>query len=171
MLFSAARAIGSHAGALREAVLRSKHAACAPLARALGELLATTINDRPFAEAAELVVPVPMHWMRRVARKTNPAGTIGRAVALRLDLPFRDNLLVCRKLLRRQASLTAAERRRNVRGAFAVRRRKLVAGKRVLLVDDVMTTGATAREASRVLLEAGARSVVIGTLARSSPDV
>lgn len=171
MLFSAARTIGSHETVLREAVLRAKQAANAPLAGALGQLLAAAIARHPFRdEPPELVVPVPMHWLRRVVRRSNPAGTIGRAVAGQLVLPFREHAVVCRRLLRRQSSLTAPERRENVRGAFAVRWPRVVAGKRVLLVDDVMTTGATAREASRVLLAAGAKSVVVATVARSTPD-
>lgn len=170
LLFSAARTIGGHEGALREAVLRSKHAAYAPLAGALGQLLAAAIERSAFSERPELVVPVPMHWLRHVVRKSNPAGTIGRSVSRQLGIPFCDRALVCRKLLRRQSSLTAPERHENVRGAFAARRPRVVAGKRVLLVDDVMTTCATAREASRVLLLAGAKSVVVATVARSTPD-
>jgi predicted amidophosphoribosyltransferase len=78
--------------------------------------------------------------------------------------------LVCTRFLRRQSSLTPPERRRNVRGAFRASRRASLAGQRILLVDDVMTTGATAHEGSRALLEAGAASVYIATVARSSPD-
>jgi ComF family protein len=169
-LFSAARTIGTHEKDLRQAVLKAKHAFYEPLAIALGRRLASVIETMPFPEPPDVVVPVPMHWLRRLWRKTHPAGTIARAVACDLRLPVVSHALVCRRLLRQQTSLTAAERRKNVRGAFFVRRKRAIAGRRILLVDDVMTTGATAREASRMLLQAGAKCVFVATLARSTPD-
>jgi predicted amidophosphoribosyltransferase len=118
----------------------------------------------------ELVVPVPMHWLKRLWRKTNPAETVARAIADELGLPLA-NALVCRRYLRRQATLTAAERKRNVRGAFVASPLSRLGGTTVLVVDDVMTTGATAREAARALRHAGAAAVYIATLSRSSPDL
>jgi ComF family protein len=157
---------------LRQAVLRAKHASFEPLARALGERMAMAIQRQPFGQPPELVVPVPVYWLKRLWRQTHPAATIAQAAARELELPLAERLLVCRRYLRRQATLTAAQRRENVRGAFRVSRlcRPALAGKRVLLIDDVMTTGATAHEASRVLLEAGAAAVFVATVARSAAD-
>jgi ComF family protein len=169
LLFNEVRTVGPYENALRQAVLKGKHAGYEGLAIALGQRLADAIAQRPFAEPPEVVAPVPMHWLKRLWRKTNPAGTAARALARRLGLPVAERALVCRRYLRRQATLTPAERRRNVRGAFVGRRRS-IAGRRVLLVDDVMTTGATAHEASRALLAAGAAAVFVATIARSSPD-
>ena len=168
--FSAARTIGAHAGALREAVLKAKHAFHEPLAIALGQRLAATIQQKPFAESLDVVIPVPMHWLRRLSRKTHPAGTMARAVAHGLSLPLAARSLICSRLVRHQSSLSGHERRKNVRGAFSVRWKQALRGKRILLVDDVMTTGATAHECARVLLEAGAASVYVATVARNSPD-
>src|SRR5438034_8182713 len=111
-----------------------------------------------------------MYWLKRMWRGTNPAGTVAMAVARRLELPMVSRALTCVRLLRRQATLTPPQRRRNVRGAFRAARPAKIAGKRVLLVDDVMTTGATAHEGSRALLEAGAAAVYVATVARSSPE-
>lgn len=170
LLFTAARTIGTYQGALRQAVLKGKHAGFGPLANALGQRLAEAIERLPFAERLDLVVSVPLHWLKRFWRGTNPANTIALAVARHLDLPLAGHALVCTRLLRRQATLTPPERRRNVRGAFRASWRANIKGKRVLLIDDVMTTGATAHEGSRALLEAGAAAVYVATVARSSPE-
>jgi predicted amidophosphoribosyltransferase len=170
MLFAAARTIGPYQESLRQAVLKAKHAAYEPLAVALGQRLAGAIERQPMPERPDLVAAVPMHWLKRFWRKTNPAGTVAQAVARQLDLPFFGGALVCRRLLRRQATLTPNERRRNVRGAFRASRWVNMAGKRILLIDDVMTTGATAQEASRALVAAGAEVIFVATVARSSPD-
>jgi len=171
LLFEEARTIGAYQGELRRAVLKAKQSSHEALAAALGQRLAEAIELSPFEEPPEVVVAVPMHWLKRAWRGTNPAETAAETAARRLQLPMANGALRCVRRLKRQATLTPIERRKNVRGAFRVSRRARVAGRRVLLVDDVMTTGATAHEGSRALLEAGAAAVLIATLARSSPDV
>jgi predicted amidophosphoribosyltransferase len=169
-LFTDARAIGPYQGTLRNAILQGKEARGEPLAFAVGLRLAEAIVASPFQPGPDLVASVPMHWLERLRRKTNPAATIARAVASRVGLPLARRLLACRRMLKRQALLSPAERRRNVRGAFRVSPWHNVAGRRILLVDDVMTTGATAHEASRALLAAGAAMVYVATASRSQPE-
>jgi len=168
--FTAARTIGPYRGALRTAVLKGKHALHEPLVKALGQRLAETIRRLPFAELPDLVVPVPTHWLKQLWRKTNPASTLGEALSRQLGIPWAGRALICRRFLQRQASLTPPERRKNVRGAFYARNSSRLAGKRILLVDDVMTTGATANEGARALLAAGAAAVYVATVSRSSDD-
>ena len=168
--FAASRAIGNYEGELRQAVLRAKHAAYEPLASALGTNLATYILQTPFSQPPQAVTAVPMHWLKRAWRKTNPAETLARTASQQLGLPFLRRALTCVRYLRRQATLTPADPRRNVRGAFRALNHATIRGKRLLLIDDVMTTGATAEECSNALMEAGAASVVVATIARASPD-
>jgi ComF family protein len=170
LLFTAARTIGPYRDNLRQAILKAKHELHEPLAAALGQRLAEAVVQAPFVAPPNLVVPVPMHWLKRLWRKTNPAETIAQSLAKTLHLPLASQALVCRRILRRQATLTPAQRRLNVRGAFRAGRWLNLAGKHVLLVDDVMTTGATAHEASRALLDAGASTVYVATVARSTSD-
>ncbi len=170
LLFTSTRTIGPYQGALRTAVLKGKHALHEPLVKALGLRLAEAIQRLPFAEPPELVVPVPTHWLKLLWRKTNPAAIVGESLARQLGIPWASRGLICRRFLQRQANLTPPERRRNVRGAFYAWSRSKLAGKRILLVDDVMTTGATAQEGARALLAAGAAAVYIATVSRSSPD-
>lgn len=169
MLFSASRTLGAHEGRLREAVLKAKHAFHEPLAFALGQQLALSIAQCPFTSAPDLIVPVPMHWLRRLSRRTHPAGTLARAAAEVLHLPLSDHAFIGSRAIRHQSSLSGAERRKNVRGAFSVRWPKRLRGKRILLVDDVMTTGETARECARVLLQSGAATVYVATVSRNAP--
>jgi ComF family protein len=168
-LIQAARTVAPYDGALRQAILKSKNAYFEPLAIALGQRLAESIAERPFDARPDCVVPVPRHWLKRLWRGTHPAATIARSVAAHLTLPFASNVLICRRYLRQQATLTPAQRQQNVRGAFRASRWRDLSGKKILLVDDVMTTGATAHEASRALLAAGAAAVYVATVARSDP--
>lgn len=166
--FDEARTLGSYQGPLRDAVLKMKHHYYEPLGVELGWLLAEHVALRPFTAPCDLVVPVPMHWLQRSWRGTSAARTLAAAVGRGLDWRVSTNVLRCRRMLRRQHTLPAQARRDNVRGAFRVRWSHCVRGARVLVVDDVMTTGATANEAARVLREAGAASVCVATVARGN---
>ena len=128
------------------------------LARAGAELIAD----------AGVIVPVPLHWRRLAARRYNQSALLAQAVARQCGRACAVDALRRLRPTPSQGGLGRLGRARNVRGAFAVppARRALVAGRRVLLVDDVLTTGATAEVASRALLAAGARAVDVITLAR-----
>jgi ComF family protein len=170
LLFTEARAIGAYQDLLRTAVLKMKHAVHQPLAIAAGQRLAEVLSERPFPKPPDLVTAVPMHWLNRMWRGMNGPEVVARALARQLHWKFASRLLVCRRRLRRQATLTPTERRENVRNAFRPSRRWTITGQTILLVDDVMTTGATAHEASRALKTAGASEIYLAILARSTSD-
>jgi ComF family protein len=166
--------LGRYEGSLREAVLRAKNLAGESIAAALGGLLAerlrASLDDVP-ASHFDLVVPVPSYWWRRVRRGTNEAAVLSQVVAERLRLPEASDLLVCRRNLRRQHELNTTERRRNVRGAFRKSWGYDIDDARILLIDDVLTTGATANEIARVLRAAGAATVSVAVVCRAlGPD-
>jgi len=161
--FDAAYSAGAYEGVLRELVHLFKYGRVRSLARPLGERLASAI---PLEERFEVIVPVPLHWRRRLARGFNQARLLARAVARRYAAPVA-SLLRRRRWTDSQAGLSHAQRRANVSGAFAVRRPEQVRGRRVLLVDDVMTTGATASACATALKRAGAHYVAVLTLARA----
>lgn len=159
--FDRAYRLGPYDGLRREVILRMKQGRYEGLADAAGELWAARDAARLRAEGVALVVPVPLHWWRRFARRYNQAESLARAWAAALGVP-------CRRALRRvrrtpaQTAVTPAARADNVRGAF--RATTGFAGETVLLVDDVLTTGATASEAARVLRENGVGRVVVAAM-------
>lgn len=126
------------------------------LARALGPLLAAAVTRR--WARADLVTEVPLHPARARERGYNQSERLARALAGSLAVPHLPGVLERRRATRPQARLPQAERRDNVRGAFACREPSWLAGRRVLLVDDVMTTGATMEAALDALASAGARA-------------
>jgi ComF family protein len=126
-----------------------------------------------------VVVPVPLWTGKRRARGFNQAEEIARQLLKNFHLSRREaasiqldtTSLVRRRETASQTGLTRHQRRANVRGAFAIARPKAVQGRTILLVDDVMTTGTTAAECSRVLLRAGAKEVFVATVARATKEV
>jgi len=143
-----------------------EHATC----RWLGRLLAQKVQATPELSSAELVEPVPLHWRRRLQRGYNQSAVIARAAARLIGLPEAGELVRIRDT-RPQVNLPRTQRAENVKGAFAVprSRRRAIAGRHVLLVDDVTTTCATASEAARAMLAAGAARVSLAVLAKADP--
>jgi ComF family protein len=117
---------------------------------------------------ADLIAPVPLHWLRLFMRRYNQAALLASALGELSGKPAINDLLLRRRRTPSQGGLGALARHRNVAGAFAVdpRRRARLQDKRVLLVDDVLTTGATVSACASVLLRGGARAVDVLTLAR-----
>jgi len=166
--FASAVAYGLYRGALRRAIVQAKQATHEPLATALGRLLATTCTERWNNSSFDMVVPMPMHWRRRWRRGVNSAELLSDSVAQGLKLPMR-KLIMIRRATAKQGMLTPRERFENVRGAFCFKGyRSRVRGRRILLIDDVMTTGATASEAAKVLRRAGAIEVCVAVVARGT---
>ncbi len=134
---------------------------------ALGELLAGMCMPHMAAWKPDAIVPVPMHWSRKLWRGTNSPQTIAERFATRLGIPLAEHLLARRRRTAPQASLSANKRLANVRGAFRAARHADLPGARLLLIDDIMTTGATVNEASKMLSRSGASFIGVVVLARA----
>jgi ComF family protein len=160
--------LGRYEGLLREVILRLKSQTGEGLAELLGESWAKEAAARFAALQIEAIVPVPLHWRRRWQRGYNQSAALGRGLATGLGAPYQPSWLRRVRNTPRQTSRPSpAERKANVRGAFRVRPEASLTGRAILLVDDVMTTGATAGEASRALRAGGASRVVVAVLARA----
>ena len=165
--FDGAIVLGSYHAGLGDAVLRMKRPSHEALSAAMGRLLAERRREPLLEERADVIVPVPMFWGRRLVRGVNSADILAKCLAKSLGIPVRRDVLVrCRNTLP-QARLSALRRFENVRGAFRVRRPQVARDARVVLVDDVLTTGATCSEAAKMLKRAGAASVTVAVVARA----
>jgi ComF family protein len=165
-LFRRARAALVYDDRSRRIVLPLKHGDRTDLARACGTWMAHA--GAALLADAELIVPVPLHWRRLLLRRYNQAHLLARIAERHSAGRLAPDLLVRRRWTGSQAGLAAKERRSNVREAFVVqpRWRPALHGKTVLLVDDVLTTGATVEACARALRKAGAGEVDVLTLAR-----
>ncbi len=134
------------------------------LDESIAEMCATLACTRYFHEyvACDVVVPVPMHFFKLLWRKFNHATLFAQYVALKLHLPLDNKILRCSRYTQKQSSKQLQERQNNVKNSFICKKR--VSDKSILLIDDVLTSGATIAECSRVLLDAGAKEVKFLTI-------
>ncbi len=165
--FAYARAAARYGGLVREAIHAFKFGGRRGLAEPLGELVAGIGLSALPGAAPDLLVPVPLHRRRERERGYNQALLLSRCLERTWGIPVKADVLVRRGPTVPQADLDAPARRRNVRGAFAVTTPETILGCHVVLVDDVLTTGATAGECARCLTRAGASVVGVLTIART----
>lgn len=163
-------AYGPYDGVLRELILAYKFEARLDLGRRLQECALAAfergLRDYPELAACQALVPVPLHPRRLLMRGFNQSRELARLVSARSGLPILQQALSRVRRTVPQMELKREERAENIRGAFAARE-EYVAGRAVLLVDDIMTTGSTLEECARALLQAGAARVDVLVLARA----
>ncbi|MCX7009894.1 MAG: ComF family protein [Kiritimatiellaeota bacterium] len=164
--FDYARSVVRYRGPVQRMIQDFKYHAAHHLAPDMIRLLMAGLHTAPEFGSLDALCCVPLHRVRLRQRGYNQSALLAQGLAKELGLPFLRRALVRVRQTGTQTHLTAHERVTNVHGAFAVRRPAAVAGKALLLIDDVMTTGATLHEASRVLKEAGAAKVCCLTVAR-----
>ena len=161
--FDAAYSFGFYEAELRKLIHLFKYGRVHTLAGPLGKLLARAL---PRDQAFDVIIPLPLHWRKRWQRGFNQSELLAREIGRRTNTSVENALRRVRNTAA-QAGLTSAKRRLNVSGAFQAAKRAAIDGRRVLLIDDVMTTGATAASCARALQRAGARQVTLLTLARA----
>ncbi|MCJ2069058.1 ComF family protein [Methylobacterium sp. J-030] len=164
-VFGRCRAVSLYEGAARRLVHRLKYEDRLDLAKVMARMMAA--RGRLLIAEADCLVPVPLHRARLWRRRFNQAALLGRAIAADAALPFAPAALARVRATRSQVGLSRAARAENLSGAFRVPAAEAhrIRGRRVLLVDDVTTTGATGNAAARALLRGGAVSVDLLTFA------
>lgn len=163
-LFDQALSIGYFEGPLREAIHQFKYRPCRSLGRPLGEWMAEKVR---LLAGIDVVMPVPLHAKRLRQRGFNQALLLAHRMSETHHIPLSHDNLFRSRQTKPQVGLTGEERIRNVAGAFALRRPAEIAARKIVLVDDVFTTGATMNECALVLKDAGAAQVIACTLARA----
>ncbi|MEJ7591024.1 MAG: phosphoribosyltransferase family protein [Planctomycetaceae bacterium] len=164
--FNSVVCLGMYDGSLQKALLAAKWSFSAVRMRSLGALLATgrlaELNDISF----DRIVPIPQHWRQRLVRHFNPAWIIAHELATQLNIHCDVHLLRRTSRTRPQKRVSVNQRFENQSGTLSVADPPAVKGERILIVDDVLTTGATCSEAAKVLKAAGAKSCSVAVLAR-----
>lgn len=164
--FSSARAAVVASGLVLEVIHRYKYYGALWFEPFLAELLITKASTHLRREDWDMIVPVPLHPLKLREREFNQAERLARHLARATGLPLNVRAVQRVKSTQTQTMLTRAKRAQNVRGAFKLRPTARLDGKRVVLVDDVLTTGATTSECAATLLKGGAKEVCVWTVAR-----
>jgi len=164
--FTYARSAAAARGVLLDVIHRYKYSRALWFEPFLAELLVNAAAPAIRGSAWNMIVPVPLHPARQREREFNQAENLGRHLARATGLILNARAIIRTEATPSQTRLTREERAKNVRNAFALRPRANVRGARIVLVDDVMTTGATTNACARVLRKAGAEEVCVWTVAR-----
>jgi ComF family protein len=158
--------LGPYEGLLRQTILRMKRLRGELLADPLGDALAERLRPLLAELRPEVVIPIPLHWWRRLQRGYNQSEALARRLASCLRLPCRPSWLRRIRYTPSQRQQSPTTRRENVRGAFRAWPHAGLTGRTILLVDDVLTTGSTASEAAGALRAVGAARVIVVVLGR-----
>jgi len=159
--------IGPYDSPLRDPVLSLKFGGNRRCANYLGGLLADVLEGREWVESLDALVPVPMHMLRRVQRKCNHAAMLAQTLSRRIGVPLLHALRRTRYTVSQTRAATRGARFTNVAGSFGVRRRMRISGKRLCIIDNVLTSGATLHEVSKTLRRAGAARIDAAVIARA----
>lgn len=169
LCFDAVVPLGRYEAELRDLVLRMKRPAHEGLSAAVGSLFARRRHRELTDLRPDMIVPIPMYWARRLVRGVNSPEVLSRNIGKLLRVPVQ-RVLIRRRNTKPQKDLRPKERFRNMENAFRVRPNVDLRGARILLIDDILTTGATCSEAAKMLKEAGAAGVAVGVIARAHGD-
>lgn len=164
--FDSVSCLGMYDETIRDAILSAKYSTSTVGLEGLSRLLVQERRQQLLAFEADLVVPVPHHWRARLTRHFNSAAVIAEVLAPAINVPLYSRTLYRCRLTRLQKRVDLKHRFANQNGAFGLRNARLLKGKRVLLVDDVLTTGATCSEAAKLLKSVGVKACHVAVIAR-----
>ncbi|MDR2192134.1 MAG: ComF family protein [Endomicrobium sp.] len=153
-------------GALRKLILKFKYLDRAFLAKDFGAQMANKFKELPFYDKTDCIIPVPLNIIRRIKRGYNQAEVLSREISKLSGIPVFSNILYRKKMTKPQFQLSKEERAKNIKNSFLVKNGELTRKKNILLVDDIVTTGATVSACAAVLKKFGAKKVYALSLAR-----
>jgi ComF family protein len=165
-VFDAMRSVYHYEGGLRELVLKFKYGSRFFLAEEFAKDLADIFNEYDFFKNCDFIIPVPLNILRRLKRGYNQAELLAEELSKIVKKPMLKNVLFRSKITKAQFKLSKKEREKNIKGSFYVKESPLIKKKKVLLIDDIATTGTTVSECAYVLKKAGVKETFVLTLAR-----
>ena len=161
-------AMGSYRGLVKHLILRMKRDMDEVLAIHIGRLLGERMQQNEVVRQADMLVPVPIHWRRRIKRGFHASQVLAEGLSMAARIPVQRNLISCQRLTEKQGKLTGNKRSENVKNAFTLKPLTCIDGANILIVDDVMTSGATISELARILKKAGAAEVNSAVVGRAT---
>ncbi len=164
--FQSVTSLGIYDGLLKSAVLQGKYGVNPALITSLTDLLHASWRERLSNISTNLIVPIPHHWTDRLLKVSQASTNIANRLSRLLKVPIDRHILRKRVRTKKQHALTPAARRKNLKSAFRIPDGVNLMGTKILLVDDVLTTGTTCQRATRLLLQSGADEVRVAVLAR-----
>ena len=167
--FSRVVTLATYRGDMRRAIISMKRKRFEPLRRAMADLLGQQLLSEPkHSDALPLLIPVPYHWSHAFSSSANTSELLAQGIATTCGWPIAQHIVRRMRKTSKQGLLSWAERKTNVRHAFSVKSPEGIQDRQVWLVDDVMTSGATAAELARLLLKSGAAQVNVAVVARGT---
>ncbi|MBO7244122.1 MAG: ComF family protein [Alphaproteobacteria bacterium] len=167
-IYDKARAVFQYNAVSKNAILKFKNTGKIEYAHPFVFLLQQAGKDL-FLET-DLIIPVPMHWKRKLSRGYNQAGILAQILSKKTKIPYNENILIRARHTPKQEKKTKAERIKNVKNAFVVNHPEKIKNKSILIIDDVLTTGATVNNCAKELKKAGARAVFVLTIAQTAHE-
>ncbi len=159
-------AYGVYQGTLGKAVVMMKQPGSEPLAHSFGKLMGQWFRTLTNPSEFDFIVPTPKHWIKRITRPHNSSELLAERIGVLLKTTVDNHAMLQIRKTAKQGTLMRRERAENVKGAFRIARPAKFRGKRILVIDDILTSGATAAEMTSVLFAAGAEHVEVACLAR-----
>ena len=166
--FHRAVALSEYEGDVRRAVIRLKNFSQFHLSRSLGRLMNERLDQNLLENKPDLAIPIPKYWMKRLVKGANSTELLAQEIATCRQIPSFPHALRWNRNIKKQSLLSTTERKQNVRGALELSNGYDLKGTHVLLVDDTLTTGATANEATKCLLEVGVAEVTVCVVGRAA---
>ncbi len=160
--------MGNYQGSMKQLVIQLKASLDDALAFQCGRLMGTEVVRRIPGVVFDGLLPVPSHWWTRLKRPIQLTSVLSEGIKKESGFPILEKIIQCTRRTTKQGTLDTPARLQNVNGAFRVTRAAKVIGKRILVVDDVMTSGATVNQVAKSLVSAGVSEVFVVTLARGS---
>lgn len=157
--------IGRYEGPLKEAIIKYKYNGRKYYAKNFAALIDEKIKKENIE--FDIIIPVPLHWRKEFLRGFNQSALLGNYLARNLNKKMFQNILIKSKNTKSQTELSERDRKENVKNTFKIKNSNIIKDKTILLIDDVYTTGATAEECKKLLLENGVKKVIVITIAKS----